>query len=114
MAEQLHKRFSDEEVKQLMQRHKRGEIRSGYLMKILGLRRTRFFELVNIYRSDPDVETGMAEIRFWYRDNLLDVQSAKNEDINLVRSYFLSNTFSFQDRYCQNTLPDFFPSDHYL
>lgn len=36
-------------------------------------------------RISPDVETGMAEIRFWYRDKLLDVQSVKNEDINLLQ-----------------------------
>jgi hypothetical protein len=36
-------------------------------------------------RISPDLETGMAEIRFWWRGQLLDVQNAKNEDVNLLQ-----------------------------
>jgi hypothetical protein len=30
-------------------------------------------------RISPDEETGMAEIRFWYRDKLLEVKTLKME-----------------------------------
>jgi hypothetical protein len=36
-------------------------------------------------RIVPDKETGIAEVRFWYNDKLVDTQKVKNEDLNLVR-----------------------------
>ena len=39
-------------------------------------------ETVNL-RIVPDMESGMAEIRLWYKDNLIGTCNAKNEDINL-------------------------------
>ena len=36
-------------------------------------------------RIVPDKETGIAEVRFWYKDKLVDIQKVKNEDLNLVR-----------------------------
>ncbi|GAG57689.1 unnamed protein product, partial [marine sediment metagenome] len=39
-------------------------------------------EKVNL-RIVPDIESGMAEIRLWYKDNLIGIQNVKNEDINL-------------------------------
>ena len=36
-------------------------------------------------RISPYEETGKAEIRFWYRNKLLDVKTVKNEDVNLLR-----------------------------
>ncbi|MCJ7473175.1 MAG: hypothetical protein MUP02_10310 [Actinobacteria bacterium] len=35
-------------------------------------------------RIVPDMRSGMAEIRLWYKDSLIGIQSAKNEDINLM------------------------------
>ena len=34
-------------------------------------------------RIVPDMESGMAEIRMWYKDNFIGIQKARNEDINL-------------------------------
>ena len=39
-------------------------------------------EKVNL-RIVPDLRSGMAEIRVWYKDNLTGTQNVKNEDINL-------------------------------
>ncbi len=39
-------------------------------------------EAVNL-RIVPDMESGMAEIRLWYKDKLIGIQNVKNEDINL-------------------------------
>jgi hypothetical protein len=35
-------------------------------------------------RIVPDIESGMAEIRMWYKDNLIGTCNIKNEDINLL------------------------------
>jgi len=34
-------------------------------------------------RIVPDMVSGMAEIRMWYKDNFIGIQKARNEDINL-------------------------------
>jgi len=36
-------------------------------------------------RIVPDEETGIAEVRIWYKDTLTDVYQAKNSDLNIVR-----------------------------
>ena len=36
-------------------------------------------------RISPDKESGVFEVRFWYRDNFLGNQKVKNSEINLVR-----------------------------
>ena len=36
-------------------------------------------------RIVPDLNTGMAEIRIWYKDILTDVYQVKNDDLNLVK-----------------------------
>ena len=35
-------------------------------------------------RIVPDIESGMVEIRMWYKDNLIGTCNVKNEDINLL------------------------------
>ena len=36
-------------------------------------------------RIIPDRESGLSEVRFWYRDNFLGMQKVKNSDLNLVQ-----------------------------
>ena len=36
-------------------------------------------------RIIPDKESGISEVRFWYRDNFLGSQKVKNTDLNLVQ-----------------------------
>jgi len=36
-------------------------------------------------RISPDEKSGISEIRFWYRYELLDVKKVKNEDLNTRR-----------------------------
>jgi hypothetical protein len=49
---QLHKRFTDTQVKELLQRYLRSEIPRDYIQEILGIGKTRFFALINRYRED--------------------------------------------------------------
>jgi len=54
MSEQLHKNFTDKQVKLLLKSYVDKEIKINYILQILGIKRSRFFELLNIYKKDPD------------------------------------------------------------
>jgi hypothetical protein len=51
--EQLHKRFTDEQVKELLKRYVSKEIEREYIQQILGIKRRRFFCLVKQYTDNP-------------------------------------------------------------
>jgi len=50
--QQLHKRFTDNQVKRLFKRYLLKEIKIGYILEILGIKRSRFFEILKEYRAD--------------------------------------------------------------
>lgn len=50
---QLHKRFTSDQVKELLERYLRNELERTYIQQILGIRRRRFFTLVKEYRENP-------------------------------------------------------------
>jgi hypothetical protein len=50
---QLHKRFTSEQVKELLERYLRNEIERKHLQDILGIKERRFFALVRQYRENP-------------------------------------------------------------
>lgn len=52
--EQLHKRFQDAEVKELLKRYIKMEIKRKYVQQILGIGKSHFFQLLNEYRNAPD------------------------------------------------------------
>jgi len=54
MAKQLHKRFSAQEVKMLLQKYLDGKVKLIYILEILKVKRSRFFELLKQYTEDPD------------------------------------------------------------
>ena len=49
---QLHKRFTDEQVKELIEKYLRKEITRNYLQEILGIGKTRFFALIKEHHRD--------------------------------------------------------------
>lgn len=51
---QLHKKFADSQVKEIMERYLKKEIERRYLHEILGIGQTRFFALIKEYRKNPD------------------------------------------------------------
>ncbi len=53
MAKQLHKKFTEPQVKELIERYLKKEIESKYIKQILGIGKTRFFTLVKQYRENP-------------------------------------------------------------
>ena len=51
---QLHKKFTNSQAKELMERYLKKEIKRSYLQEILGIKRRRFCLLVKKYRKNPD------------------------------------------------------------
>ena len=51
---QLHKNFTDDQVKSLLKSYVDKKIKINYILQILRIKRSRFFELLTRYRKDPD------------------------------------------------------------
>ncbi|MDY6820803.1 MAG: hypothetical protein SVN78_04180, partial [Deferribacterota bacterium] len=51
---QLHKKFTDDQIKDLFKRYLKKEIERKYIQEILGIGKTRFFALVKDYRKNPE------------------------------------------------------------
>jgi len=54
MTKQLHRRFSDEEIKMLLEKYLNEKVELSYLLETLRIKRRRFFELLEGYKKDPD------------------------------------------------------------
>ncbi|MBA7540745.1 hypothetical protein ES705_33048 [subsurface metagenome] len=54
MSKQLHKNFTDDQVKSLLKSYIDKEIKLNYILQILHIKRSKFFELLTRYRKDPD------------------------------------------------------------
>ncbi len=50
---QLHKRFTSDQVKELLERYLKKEVERSYIQEILAIKKRRFFKLINQYREDP-------------------------------------------------------------
>jgi hypothetical protein len=50
---QVHRKFTDDQVKELIEKYLRKEVGRRYLQEILGINKTRFFALVKTYRDNP-------------------------------------------------------------
>lgn len=55
MAGQIHKKFTDEQVKDLMKRYLNNEIKREHIQRILDIGKSRFFILLKAYRTDQDL-----------------------------------------------------------
>jgi len=51
---QIHKEFTDSQVKELIECYLKNEIERTYIQEVLNIGKTRFFALVKAYRKDPD------------------------------------------------------------
>ncbi len=54
MSTQLHKNFTDDQVKSFLKSYLDKEIKISYILQMLKIKRRRFFELLAKYRTDPD------------------------------------------------------------
>jgi hypothetical protein len=51
---QIHKEFTDSQVKELIERYLKREIKIHYVLEILGIKRSRFFVLLKQYKEYPN------------------------------------------------------------
>lgn len=51
---QLHQKFSDNQIKELLKKYLQDDIDRQHLQDILGIKRRRFFELLKTYKKDPN------------------------------------------------------------
>jgi len=51
---QIHKEFTDSQVKELIERYLKNEIERKYIQQVLGIGKTRFFALIKEYRKNPN------------------------------------------------------------
>ncbi len=54
MSKQLHKNFTDDQVKSFLKSYLDKEIKISYILQMLKIKRRRFFKLLAKYRKDPD------------------------------------------------------------
>jgi len=54
MSTQLHKNFTDDQVKSLFEKYSKKEIKLNYILQMLKIKRRRFLKLLAKYRTDPD------------------------------------------------------------
>ena len=54
---QIHKRFTSDQVKELLERYSKREIERKYIQQILGIGKSRFFMLLNQYKEHPQLFT---------------------------------------------------------
>lgn len=54
MVQQLHRRFSTQEVKMLLEKYLNERVALIYILEILNIQRSRFFQLLRQYRKEPD------------------------------------------------------------
>ena len=52
MTEQLHKRFSTEEVKTFLKKYLTEKVKLKYILEILKITRRRFFQLLKMYKKN--------------------------------------------------------------
>jgi hypothetical protein len=50
---QIHKKFTDDQIRNLLQRYLNSGIERKYIQEILGIKKRRFFVLLKEYRNDP-------------------------------------------------------------
>jgi len=50
---QLHKKFTDDQVTDLLARYLENKVKRVYIQEILGIKRRRFCQLIDKYKRDP-------------------------------------------------------------
>jgi len=100
MTEQLHRRFSTEEVKVLLEKYLDDKVKLTYIVEILNITRRRFFQLLRDYKEDPDSfsiqyrrrratsEVGYAHRRLFSRQSLQNSQRFSQSPQRIGRSFF--------------------------
>ena len=81
MAEQLHKKFADEAVRSLLDKYLAKEIKVNYVLEILGIKRSRLFELLKEYREKP------ADFSIQYTRESINRRISKAIEKNILKEF---------------------------
>ena len=54
MGTQIHTKFTDGQVKELLQKYVNGEVERKYIQEILGVKKAMFFRVLKSYRNNPN------------------------------------------------------------
>lgn len=87
---QVHTKFNDNQVKELIARYIKKEVERKYIQQILGIGKTRFFALVKKYREDPD------------RFSIKYIRSAKNKKIPKTIEKNIIKELSIEKQFIEN------------
>jgi hypothetical protein len=110
---QLHKRFTDSQVRDLVERYLNKEVERKYLQEILGIGKARFFALVKDYREDPanfsiqytrKVKTraiSQSIEKNIIKELKIDKKLIENKDVPLKRYNYSYVKGRLEDRYAQ-------------
>ena len=79
MSKQLHKNFTDDQVKSLFEKYSKKEIKLNYILQILHIKRSRFFELLTRYRKDPD------NFSIQYKRNISNYRIDREIEANIIQ-----------------------------
>ena len=91
---QIHKRFTSDEVKELLERYSKKEIERKYIQQTLGIGKSRFFMLMSQYREDPQCFT------IDYERNT-PARISKDIEHNIVKELSIDNKI-IQNPLCHN------------
>jgi len=79
MSKQLHKNFTNDQVKSLFEKYSKKEIKLNYILQILRIKRSRFFELLTRYRKDPD------NFSIQYKRNISNYRIDREIEANIIK-----------------------------
>ena len=79
MSKQLHKNFTDDRVKSLFEKYSKKEIKLNYILQILKIKRSRFFELLAKYCKDPD------NFSIQYKRNISNYRIDREIEANIIK-----------------------------
>lgn len=97
MASQIHTKFTTDQVKELLTKYLNKEVERKYIQQILGIGKSRFFELIQAYRQNPETfsvdykrSSEAKRIAPEIKDTILkelaiDKKAIKNKDIPLYK-----------------------------
>ena len=75
----MHKNFTDGQVNPLFEKYSKKEIKFNYILQILRIKRSRFFELLTRYRKDPD------NFSIQYKRNISNYRIDREIEANIIQ-----------------------------
>jgi hypothetical protein len=97
MGTHVHTKFTNDQVKELLQKYADGGVGRKYLQEILGIKNAMFFRMLQAYRKDPqgfsvDYKRSKASLRL-----ILPSKTTLSKSWLSTKKLFKTRTFLFTD-----------------